>query len=834
MHVYKRPQHTHFGSILKKSGFIQKAVCPPLITVLAATTVASLSGQALRDEVAQRRDNVIAAEEAILAGDSAYEAADYLKAVAEYRGAFQRIPFGERTNQFRDAAKERYAQAAVEAARVMNRRGDREGAIDMVNEVLEADVFPDYIPAQRLRAKLDDPIRVNPAADKEHGQNIDEVRRLLYKAEGAYNLGNFDQSNQFYEAVLRIDKYNKAARRGMERNSALISDYANAARDQARAAMLAETSSAWELKESQQSFQPSEEILTGELRFDGQNLEQKLDNIIVPFVDFEQTTLEEAIEFLEGQSRALDPELVLDNKGLDFVLNFGAGGSSESIEILNRTITLRLRNVPLREVLRQVTRLSRTDFRNDGFAIIIEPLGGFSNELIVKRYIVPPSFLSQTSSSSSSSLEPFGDDDGPTAKLAPRLTAREYLEQQGVSFPDGGSASYNAGLGQLTARTSFTGHEEIRGIVEAINLKEPIAVAIDTKIVRISQENLDELGFDVTLTRLAADQSVLLDGGTTGNGRVSDFSAGNAVTAGLRSGDFATGGDPITDVLNRESREVPATVSSAFQTITSIPETPSDGINSAPGFLSVLGSIDDYGLSVLFRGLDQKRGDDSLSQPSVITRSGQQAIIESVQEFIYPTEYEPPEVPNSIGGTTLISINLVTGVVQSASPTSFLATPSHPAAFETRNLGTILEVQPTVSADRSYADVAINLRMDEFLGFINYGEPIQGGNTQAAFGGAGILTASQTGEVTSNDILQPLFDSVKLNTNVSIATGKTIVIGGLVSERVESVEDKVPILGNLPLIGRMFSTDALRREKMAVIVFVTVRIVDPAGNAVQN
>ena len=757
-----------------------------MVSVVLVGLSVELSGQSVMEqELKRRRDSIIAAEEAILAGDEAYISSDFQKAVSKYREAFSKLPEGDKTDQFRNAARERYAQAAVQAARVLNRQGDREAAILMVDEVLGENVSPDYFPAQKLRAQLDDPIRTNPVATKEHAQKTDEVRRLLYQAEGAYNLAKYDESIATYQKVLRIDPYNKAARRGMERNNAKISEYSAAAQDHTRAELLSQVDAGWELKTN-----PKPQSLLGgldggeQLSSLGTNIDSKLDNIVVPFVDFEGTSLEEAIEFLEGQSRALDPELNVELKGIDFVLDVGRGDSPEVQELLSGTFSLRLRNVPLREVLTQVTRQTGTSFRVDRFAIVIQPLGSISDDLIVRRYQVPPSFLTQTASASTDDGDPFSDSADSGLKLAPRLTAREYFEQQGVSFPEGASASYSAGSNTLTVKNTALRHNEIQSIIDAVSLEEPFAVVIETKIFRVSQVELEELGFETAIETLAASGDFAFGGGTVGNGIESDFLSSQPISSGLRSGDFAVEGDAIDGLLEETFSEL---------------GTP----DSAPGILSLVGQTNSHGLSVLLRGLNQSTGIDKLSQPSVVTRSGQQAIIEAVTEFIYPTEYEPPELPNRVG------TSLGTG-----DALSFPVTPAHPTAFETRKLGTILEVQPTVSVDRTYTDLAFNIRIDEFLGFINYGTPI--------------------GDVTENDILQPLFDSVRLNTNVSVASGRTIVVGGLLTEGVETVEDKVPLLGDIPFLGRFFTSDVLQREKEAIVIFVTVRIVDPGGNPVQN
>ncbi len=55
------------------------------------------------------------------------------------------------------------------------------------------------------------------------------------------------------------------------------------------------------------------------------------------------------------------------------------------------------------------------------------------------------------------------------------------------------------------------------------------------------------------------------------------------------------------------------------------------------------------------------------------------------------------------------------------------------------------------------------------------------------------------------------------------------IIGGLLEERVDIVNDKTPILGNIPMIGRFFQSDALRTTKKAIVIFVKAELVDPTG-----
>ena len=177
----------------------------------------SRGGNSLASSELSRRSVAIdEAQELLRKGDEAYTAGRYAEAVEAYGGARELIPDAPISAELRAAATERYAQASVEHARVLSRGGDVHGARAAVNKVLDPSVAPNNPGALNFLGQLDDPIRTNPALTAKHTQNVDSVRRLLYTAEGAYNLGKYDEANAKYEDVLRIDPTNTAARRGME------------------------------------------------------------------------------------------------------------------------------------------------------------------------------------------------------------------------------------------------------------------------------------------------------------------------------------------------------------------------------------------------------------------------------------------------------------------------------------------------------------------------------------------------------------------------------------------------------------------------------------------
>ena len=143
-------------------------------------------------------------------------------------------------------------------------------------------------------------------------------------------------------------------------------------------------------------------------------------------------------------------------------------------------------------------------------------------------------------------------------------------------------------------------------------------------------------------------------------------------------------------------------------------------------------------------------------------------------------------------------------------------------------------IKPIVSADRRYIELSLQPSVTSFDGFVNYGTPINGGSS-SFFNFAGINTSSSSfGEITANRILQPIFSVIRTNTNVTIVDGGTIVLGGLVEERVVDVQDKVPVWGSIPVLGRLFESKARKPVRTNVLIMVSAELQDPSGKSFRS
>jgi general secretion pathway protein D len=71
-------------------------------------------------------------------------------------------------------------------------------------------------------------------------------------------------------------------------------------------------------------------------------------------------------------------------------------------------------------------------------------------------------------------------------------------------------------------------------------------------------------------------------------------------------------------------------------------------------------------------------------------------------------------------------------------------------------------------------------------------------------------------------------------TSAIVWDGQTVVLGGLIAEDTRKARDKVPILGDLPLVGRLFTSEASATVKKNLLIFVTPTIIDPSGRRVND
>lgn len=762
-------------------------------------------------EVKKRQRQVEAAQTLFTSGTQAFADKSYGEAMDYYKAAFETLPdvpavAAQRRVFFRryESAAHRYAGVLAEAARWT----EAERTLSDVVALAEASGLPadevDPEVRRMLRELRDKDDRYNFAASPRHLRNVDEVDSKLILARGYLELGDYDRAERSYQQVLNIDPYNTAARRGLERLERQRLNYYDAAYNHTRSKRLAEVAAGWEtpvpplLGDSGPPLNADGVTAGGSVA-----IEAKLSEIVVPSLEFENARLVDVVDYLRQKAVELD---VAENdpvrRGVNIIIDSSSLAGEDAGE---RLLSVKLANVPLGVALRYVVEKVGLAYRTDNTAIRVIPPGAVNDGALVSRnFLVPPGFLTAEADpgGGGAPADPFADPAPDQGAPIRRVDAQKFLQDRGIQFGDGATATFVASTNTLLVRNTADQLQSVEALIEAARSAGPKMVQINVKIVSVESERLRQLGLDFLLgpANFGSSPRAFFSGGTDGNAAIPtnafDFPF-NApfggpvgtypVTSGLRTGDVSTS-QTIDDVIARTS----ATPSAA----------------RAPGIFSVAGVFTDPQFQMVLRALSQIKGSDLLSDAHVTVRPGQLAKIEQVREFIYPTEYDPPEIPNVLDPTIAGS--------------SLPATPATPTAFETRRLGKVLDVEPTVSEDNTTVSLNVLMEFTEFSGFINYGTPITNPNEPDASG--------QPSIVTPNEILMPVFDTIRETTNVTVWDGQTVAIGGFHGESITATEDKIPYLGDLPVLGRAFRSMTNQSTKRALTIFVSVRLVDPGGN----
>jgi len=891
---------------IRNRRFTETPYNPALAAILMAGSLSTFcvssfaqSSETVAEREVQRRQSAIPQGEAALArGKAAMQAKNYTVAHEEFRTAVSYLPDAVVSGKAHDQAVEGFCKSGVTLAEARIAQTDYAGAEAILREVLSDRYDPNCRPAAELLAHLHQPGYFNKTITSAFIGKVEEVKQLLTEADGYYQSGRYDLAFKRYEQVLNLDPYNVAARRGQEKITNAKYHYGENAYNETRARQLWKVEKAWEEPVHKYGMAAAP-VGVGFARDTGgtARITNKLSTIIIPRVEFRDSSIREAIDFLREQAVENDPE----KKGVDIVLRTvplgqiapppvpvgpaaspaaagsppgpigppaaptgpGAPGTgpvtaqpavarpvvaAAALSPAEARITLTLNQIPLGEALRYIAAQAGLKVKVEPYAVSVIPITEQSNDLITKEYRVPPDFI--TTSLTGRSLLGRGAYTKAPGTAAPIGTgkdtqeatggtqlvalegAKEFLETQGVAFPPGASANFLPQSSRLIVRNTQDNLDLVDAIVEGMNLAVPKQVEIEAKFVEVSQNNLKELGFDWLLGPFnLGTRKIFGSGGTSGLGtpvNPANFpvldSQGNPVanagtsfpSNGTGSAPGGTAGGPVT--AGNRSGNAAISVNALDALL-----FPSMGTSAvAPGIFSLAGVFTQPQFQVVMRALNQKKGVDLLSAPMVTTKSGQRALIEIVREFRYPTTFTPPQIPSL---TTTTAPTVLNGVLVPAPAQPIIAAPTTPQNFETRNTGVTLEVEPVVGPDGQTIDLNLVPQVVEFEGFINYGSPI---NAIAVNTVAGI-SISKAVTLTENVINQPVFSTRKVTTNVSVWDGQTVVLGGLMREDVQKTEDKVPIIGDVPLVGRLFRTNVDQHIKTNLVIFVTARLVTPAG-----
>jgi type II secretory pathway component GspD/PulD (secretin) len=192
--------------------------------------------------------------------------------------------------------------------------------------------------------------------------------------------------------------------------------------------------------------------------------------------------------------------------------------------------------------------------------------------------------------------------------------------------------------------------------------------------------------------------------------------------------------------------------------------------DTAKGFNPATAFLDADGVNATLSFLDTDNMANTIATPHAVTLDNEMASLEVIQQF--PVVNVTAGTANTTGGSSI----------------------------SYTNVGVKLHVTPHISAN-NYVSLKVLPEVSNHESDISFSV------------GPGSL------------ISVPIFNRRTIETTVLIPSGFTLVLGGLVSDRLTTAATKVPFLGDIPGLGRAFRSDTKERTKANLLIFITPTIV---------
>ncbi len=635
--------------------------------------------------------------------------------------------------------------------------------------------------AQRLRAEYDskksDPTYQN-VDDMSPGLKAKDARieELLVKGRARYLYGDYTGAMDAYREVLQYQPNNSEAKAFQVRIRQNISENSGQwNRGVTKGKLLEQLDESWKLPEVY-----NREVASNSGKTESDPVLDKLSAIMVPEINIRDMAFDRAIQQLITISKSYDK----DGKGVNMYV--------VDPEHKNPSVNMTLSDVSLKQALDIIVKQVNFAYTISQGVIELRPDTGSGD---METEFFPLSSAAETKmtginvsaapAAAGATGGAFSGTTGASGDASARTDGiKNFLSRSGVVFTENAQLNYDGTT--LIVTQNRKSLEKIRNILRRYSdIKQ---VHIEAKFIEVTETALNELSTNLTLNS-KTDGSVRAQ---TLLRSMNDVQNPSSTTNNLSISNNGTA-MPDISVLAPDVPGKPNFGGSA----------PNFGGN-ASGFDAKIGSIGSYDLSIFLKAIEQNSGADVMSAPSLTVLDGKTATISISQLLRYPQSY----------GDTQATVSQGTGTGAS-SGNGVAITAGTPQDFTVKEVGVTLEVTPTVGADDS---IALNLKptVTEFEGFVEYG-------------GTSVAITGNTTVTVPSGFFQPIFNQRQVTTDVTIFDGATVVIGGLTREEVKTVNDKVPVLGDIPFFGSAFRSSSKSTVKKNLTVFVTANLVSPGG-----
>lgn len=763
-------------------------------------------------------------------GDKAYSEGEYDQALIRYKSAYANLGRRPETRKARDKAKIGIAKSYYAKAMLLYKQQDLALAEENAKNARDYG----HPKADDLIILIKAGIPVAPPQDvslqkKTYVNQLDyknakkETEYRFWLGKQYYQAGEYDKAQEMFEAVLKRDPQHTEAIRMHRKIDMVLFDKATEELESTREGMMATLRQTWNPRHYTDIDKGQQVINIGKPKateFDKRRIqiEEKMRGIKIPEIDFRQANINDVIEFLANASQSFDtsPVELGEKRGVNIILKLGTlgdggQGGAASVPVVDDPfaavssgpaatgggapsdiplVTFTARDLSLIEALKVVTDYCGLKYRIDENVVMVvrqnEP-----DSKIMHRWYPVMNFTdimaamgdelgnNNAGGGAGGARGDFVSIDGggvgnPSAAAAGG-DWKEFFRSMGIPWPEGSAIRYMPSLGKLMVANTADNLALFEKILEQFDFV-PKQIEIEARFVEVNQEDLDSLGLELGMTD---DWDVLRRKGDAYLPLASRPSIRMKANTADGSGGFTTGNRFLTDGIGT-------------------------GLPIADNIMQIAGVLTNPELNLVLHAMQQKGNSDLLSAPKVTAQSGSEASIKVVEEYIYPTEFT---VSGITGGTTAGggTGGMVGAVVE-------------PGGFETREVGVLLSVLPEVSTEGQMINLTLSPEVCEFVRWEEYGSTFSDAN----------------GNPQQLRMPQPIFHTRNIQTQIMIFNGATVVMGGMITEKRTSIDDKIPLLGDIPLIGRLFKSKYDRSVKRNLLIFVTAKMVRPDGKIVKN
>ena len=347
----------------------------------------------------------------------------------------------------------------------------------------------------------------------------------------------------------------------------------------------------------------------------------------------------------------------------------------------------------------------------------------------------------------------------------------------GIEFRKGSGAgvTYNAKLGRVTIKNDSKNLDKMKAFLERRKTNDGAMIQLQIKLIEMNQKDIDELAFNWQYA-VNTNQSYYTGG--------------------------ANSSTPLSSPANRTLSRATIMQSSSNELLRYyMPDSNhSTTMYQDSTYAFVWANSDGTKINANLFALDWADSMDVLASPRVTTIPGHKAKIQMVTIRYFPEDWETIETDTK-GSPGGISVSRVT---------------PQPTLDKEKTLGPQFEITPTIITRGEEKLIKLHLRF-----------PIETFSDEWI-----IYDNTQNGGDDDGDYIQmPVFNKREIDCDMILGDGETIVLGGVGKDDTTTVNDKIPILGDIPIIGRLFQSKYSNASKNNLLIFLTGRLVKPDGSA---